>query len=411
MQPASLLSKVSMPTSSELPAHGKGPSAWLILSLAIAGGATAANLYYSQPLVGTISASLDLSLTTAGLLVTVAQVGYALGLVFLVPLGDVVENKSLILTTLCGLIASLLICATAPSAGFFIMASLLMGVAASGTQMIVPLVAHLTPERIRGQTVGTVVSGLIVGMLLARPLSTLVAGAWGWRAMYLIAAAAMCAAVALLAFVLPRRRPEQRLAYPSLIRSLWDVVLTTPLLQRRAAYQALVFAVFTMFWTGMPILLQAPPFSLGPVALSAFLLSGVVGAFVAPWAGRLADHGHTRAVTGIALSAAALSYVLTWIGLGPAGSITVLVIAGSVLDAALQANIVAGQRVIYTLSANMRSRLNALYLALSFVGGALGSAISGYAVSQGTAFFCTIGIALPLVALAFFATEFTGPRK
>jgi predicted MFS family arabinose efflux permease len=396
--------------SSKTSALDEGPGAGLILSLAIACGVTVANLYYAQPLVGPISGSFALSLATAGLIVATIQLGYVLGLLFLVPLGDLVENKSLILLMLGCLVASLLISAAAPSAAIFIASSFLLGITAVGTQMILPVAAHLTPEHIRGQTVGTVMSGLLFGILLARPLSTLVAGAFGWRAMYLISAAAMCAVVVLMACVLPRRRPQHSLTYLTLIHSLWDLLLTTPVLQRRAAYQALLFGAFIMFWTAVPLLLQAAPFSLGHLALSAFMLSGVGGAFVAPLAGRLADRGYIPAVTGATMIAVASSFVLTWIG--SAGSVAIMVIAGILLDAGAQANFVAGQRAIYALPANIRSRLNALYLAFVFFGGALGSAVSGYALSRGGApLFCAIGIGIALVALALFATEFLGRRK
>jgi predicted MFS family arabinose efflux permease len=402
--------KACMLQSSKTSTLDQGPGAGLILSLAIACGVTVANLYYAQPLVGPISGSFALSLATAGLIVSMIQLGYVLGLLFLVPLGDLVENKSLILLMLGCLVASLLISAAAPSAAIFIASSFLLGITAVGTQMILPVAAHLTPEHIRGQTVGTVMSGLLFGILLARPLSTLVAGAFGWRAMYLISAAAMCAVVVLMACVLPRRRPQHTLTYPTLIRSLWNLLLTTPVLQRRAAYQALLFGAFIMFWTAVPLLLQAPPFSLGHLALSAFMLSGVGGAFVAPLAGRLADRGYIPAVTGATMIAVALSFILTWIG--STGSVVIMVIAGILIDAGAQANFVAGQRAIYALPANIRSRLNALYLAFVFFGGALGSAVSGYAISRGGApLLCGIGISIAGVALALFATEFLGRRR
>jgi predicted MFS family arabinose efflux permease len=398
-----------MTLSTEDPTRDQAPGAGLVLSLAVACGVTVANIYYAQPLIGTIGASFGLSIGTAGLVITAIQLGYVFGLLFLVPLGDLVENKSLILLMLACVVASLLLSVAAPNAAVFTVASLLLGFTAVGTQMILPVAAHLSPERIRGQTVGTVMSGLLFGILLARPLSTLVAGEFGWRAVYLISAAAMCAMVALIAFALPRRRPQHELTYVTLIHSLWDLLLQTPALQRRGVYQALMFGAFIMFWTAMPLLLQAPPFSLGHLALSAFMLSGVAGAFVAPLAGRLADRGHGRAVTAAAMIAATCCFALTWLGSG--GSIAIMVIAGVLIDAATQANMVSGQRVIYALPAPIRSRLNALYLAMTFLGGTLGSAVSGYAVSAGGAtLFSAIGIGIGLTALAVFATEFRKTR-
>lgn len=394
----------------ETNAEGEGPGAWLILSLAIACGVTVANLYYAQPLVGPISQSFGLSIEVAGLMLTVVQLGYVIGLFFLAPLGDLVENKTLIVVTLCGLVASLLISAVAPSATVFVAASFLLGIGAVGTQMMLPVAAHLSPKHIRGQTVGTVMSGLLFGILLARPVATLIAGEFGWRTMYFISAAAICGVIVLMIVALPRRRPEHTLTYATLIHSLWDLLLHTPALQRRSAYQALLFGSFIMFWTAIPLLLQQPPFSLGHLALSAFMLSGISGAFIAPLAGRLADRGHVRAVTGAMMAAVGISFALTWIGFS-SGSLAILVIAGILLDAGTQANFVAGQRVIYGLAPEVRSRLNALHLSFAFLGAAVGSAVSGFALARGGApLVCMIGIGASLLALALFATEFIGKR-
>jgi predicted MFS family arabinose efflux permease len=386
----------------------RGPGGWLILAFAIACGVTVANVYYAQPLVGQISESFGMDVSRAGVVLTTVLFGYVLGLLFLVPLGDLVENKTLILATLGCLIVSLLIAAMAPTAGIFIASTALLGVTAVGTQMILPVVAHLAPERIRGQIVGTVMSGLLFGILLARPLSTMVAGTFGWRAVFVMSALLMCGVLLLMAIALPRRQPQHTLTYATLIRSLWRLMLTTPVLQRRSAYQCLLYGAFSMFWTAMPLVLEQPPFSYGHIAISAFLLSGAGGALVAPWAGRFSDRGHGDVVTLIAMLAELLCFVLTWIG-GHAGAatMTLFVIAGLLVDAGTQGNVVAGQRAIYALPADIRSRLNALYLASAFFGGALGSAVSGYAVAHGgTATIGIIGIITSLAALALFATEF-----
>lgn len=381
------------------------PSPWLVFALAIACGATVANVYYAQPLIGPISQSFGLDISAAGLIVTTIQLGYIAGLFFLVPLGDLVENKRLILTVLGGLIVSLVAATLSTRPLIFVVCSLLLGLTATATQMLVPLAGHIAPERIRGKTVGTVVSGLLFGVLLARPVSTLLGGEFGWRVMYNISAAIMCATLLMLAFVLPKRNPKPGLSYAGLIGSLWHLLLSEPVLQRRAAYQALLFGAFTLFWTSLPLLLQAPPFSLGHLALAAVMLSGVAGAFVAPYIGHLADHGHGQRVTGIAIALVALAFVLTW--LGGANSVAIFVIAGVALDAGVQANLVIGQRAIFGLHPDIRSRLNALYLAVSFLGGALGSALSGYAVAHGgVATFSIIGLAFALVTAALFATEF-----
>jgi predicted MFS family arabinose efflux permease len=381
------------------------PSPWLVFALAIACGATVANIYYAQPLIGPISQSLGLDISAAGLIVTTLQIGYVAGLFFLVPLGDLVENKRLILILLGGLIFSLIAATLATRPWIFVACSLLLGLTATATQVIVPMAGHLAPERIRGKTVGTVVSGLLFGILLARPVSTLIGGEFGWRVMYDISAAIMCATLVMLVFVLPRRNPTPGMSYARLIGSLWHLLITEPVLQRRALYQAFLFGAFTLFWTSLPLLLQAPPFSLEHLALSAVMLSGVAGAFVAPYTGHLADRGHSRRITGIAIALVALAFVLTW--LWGASSVAIFVIAGIALDAGVQANLVIGQRAIFSLHPDIRSRLNALYLAVSFLGGALGSALSGYAVAHGgVATFSMIGLGFALVTAALFATEF-----
>jgi predicted MFS family arabinose efflux permease len=386
------------------------PSGWLIFAFAVACGVTVANVYYAQPLVGPISASFGIGVGTGSLIVTMIQLGYVTGLLFLAPLGDLVENKKLILITLGALIACLLISTMAPNAGVFIASSLVLGISAVGTQMIIPMAAHLAPERSRGHVVGTVVSGALFGILLSRPISTLVAGAFGWRAVYWMSAAAMCAILALMAVVLPRRQPAHALTYPRLIHSLWNLLITTPVLQRRAAMQALFFGAFSLFWTASPLLLEAPPFSLGHLALSAFLLSGVAGALIAPLAGRLADSGHSRAIIGAAIVAMGLCFVLTW--LGGSGPLVAFVLAGILLDAGSQAHLVVGQRAIFTLAPEVRSRLNALYMGLFFFGGAVGSAVSGTAVAHGGApLVSIIGLGFTALAAVLYATEFVGARK
>jgi predicted MFS family arabinose efflux permease len=399
-----------MSSSTEAPARDDGPGGWLILAFAVACGVTVANVYYAQPLVGAVSDSFGISVSTGSFIVTMIQLGYVAGLLLLAPLGDLIENKKLILLTLVGLIACLLISAAAPTPAIFLASSLLLGISAVGTQMIIPMAAHLAPERRRGHVVGTVVSGALFGILLARPLSTLIAGTFGWRAVYLFSAVAMCGIVALMAYVLPRRVPQHTLNYGKLIHSLWDLLISTPILQRRAAYQAAFFGAFSLFWTATPLLLQAPPFSLGHVALSAFLLSGAAGAAIAPLAGRLADRGYSRALTGCAIVAMGLAFVLTWIG--GTGSLVAMVLAGIVLDAGSQTHLVTGQREIFTLAPEIRSRLNALYMGLFFFGGAIGSAVSGAAVTHGGApMVSIIGLGITLLALLLFATEFRSKRR
>ena len=220
--------------------------------------------------------------------------------------------------------------------------------------------------------------------------------------------------VALMAAALPRRRPDHTLTYPTLIRSLWALMRDTGVLRRRSAYQCLLYGAFTLFWTAMPLLLEQPPFSFGPIAMSAFLLSGAGGALLAPLAGRMSDRGRGGTVTLLSMLTVLAGFAVTGsVGHGGgAGPIALLVVAGILIDAGTQSNMVTGQRAIYALSADIRSRLNALYLASAFFGGAIGSGLSGYAVAHGgTAAIGIIGIGISLAALALFATEFLGKAR
>jgi predicted MFS family arabinose efflux permease len=223
-----------------------------------------------------------------------------------------------------------------------------------------------------------------------------------------MSAALMCGVLVLMMITLPRRKPEHSLNYATLIRSLWDLALTTRVLQQRAAYQCLLYGSFSLFWTAMPLVLEQPPFSFGHIAMSAFLLSGAGGALVAPWAGKLADHGRGDLVTVTAMLLVLASFVVTWIGghTGGATAVTLFVVAGILIDAGTQGNVVAGQRAIYALASATRSRLNALFLAGAFFGGAVGSAFSGFAVARGgTTMIALIGIGASLLALALFGLE------
>lgn len=401
-------------TSSDHTTRDQGPGGWLIFSFAIACGVTVANIYYAQPLIGPISESFGLDLSAAGVMMTTVLFGYVLGLVFLVPLGDLVENKTLILITLGALIASLLVAAVAPTATIFTAAMLLIGTTAVGTQMILPVVAHLAPAQRRGQIVGTVMSGLLFGILLSRPLATMVAGSFGWRAIFVLSAVFMCGVLALMMIALPRRTPEHTLTYPTLIHSLWDLLRSTPVLQQRAAYQCLLYGSFSLFWTAMPLVLDQPPFSFGHIAMSAFLLSGAGGALVAPFAGRMADHGRGDAVTVLAMALVLVSFVLTWLAGMASGALAIgiFVVVGILIDAGTQASFVAGQRAIYALPAHARSRLNALYLAAAFFGGTVGAGLSGFAVAHGgTTMIGLIGFLAAALALALFGLEVATRKK
>ncbi|MBP2297764.1 MFS transporter [Azospirillum picis] len=380
----------------------------LVILMAMACGVVVANIYYAQPLVALIGPAVGLSPEAASLVVTLTQIGYGVGLILLVPLGDLLENRRLVVVTLCSTVAALLVAAVAPTASLFLAAAFLIGVTSVAVQMLVPLAAHMAPEASRGRVVGNVMSGLLLGILLARPVSSLIADSLGWRAVFALSAVVMVGFAVLLARVLPQRRPRAGSGYGALIGSLGRLLVRTPVLQRRTAYQTMVFASFSLYWTAVPLLLAGAPFHLTQRGIALFALSGAAGALVAPIAGRIADRGWTRPATGVALAMAALSFFVARAG---EGSIALLVLAGLLLDMGVQMNMVLGQRAIYSLGAETRSRMNAIYMAIFFLGGAAGSALAGYAFATGGWEPVTwIGFAFPALGLLFYLTEFLGRR-
>ena len=293
------------------------------------------------------------------------------------------------------------------SAAGFLLASFVVGFCAVATQVLVPFASVLAPERTRGRVIGTIMAGLLGGIMLARPFSALMAAWLGWRAVFLIMAAAMLAVAAVLRRALPRRQPSLGLRYGAILASTLRLLLTVPVLRRRTAYQALMFAAFNLFWTAAPLLLGGR-FGLGGQGIALFALAGAGGALVAPWAGRVADRGRVRLATGGAFLAAALSFAAaTWAAW--AGALVPLAGAALLLDAAVQGNQVVGQRVIFGLPAATRGRVNAIYMTCVFLAGAAGSALASLTlVHGGWVVTCGCGAALGVAGLALFAMEGRG---
>lgn len=383
-----------------------GIGATLTTLVAFSCGALAANLYYAQPLVALIAHATGLGRAAESLIVTASQVGYGLGLVLLVPLGDVFENRKLIIATMAANVASLIGLALSPGLFMLFAMTLVVGITSTAAQMLVPLAASLAPERERGRVVGNVMSGLLGGILIARPLSSFLAEFIGWRGVFAASAGLILSiAIANLA-VLPTRRPNHSRSYGALIASLGRLFVGEPVLRRRALYHAAMFAAFSLFWTGAPILLLGPPYGFTPAGVALFALSGVLGVFAAPVAGRLADRGHGWVGTVLAISIAVAAFAIALFG---QASLAALVAAGILLDLGVQANLVIGQREIFALDASIRNRLNAVYMTTFFLGGALGSALTSPVLQLfGWTGVCALGIAFPGAALAYFLV---GDRK
>ena len=385
----------------------KDVSSGLIILLATACGIIVANLYYAQPLIGLISNEIGLSNSSAGLIVTLTQIGYVVGLLFLVPLGDIVENKKLILILLFLSAFALISMVFVKSATLLLIASFFIGLGSVAAQVLVPLVSYLSSENARGRVVGNVMSGLLLGIMLARPISSLVADMWGWNAIFALSAIVIIVLAFVLSKVLPTRKPKAKTNYIALLNSMWQLLRTTPILRRRAIYHACVFGAFSLFWTTVPLLLSSPAFHFSQTAIALYALVGITGAIAAPIGGRLADLGWTRPATGIALTVVIISLILPlFIQSSSPFGIAVLVIAAILLDMGVSANLVLSQRLIFSLSPEIRSRLNGLFMAIFFLGGAVGSFIGGWAYALGGwNLTLWIGIAFPTIALLYFARE------
>lgn len=378
---------------------------WL---MAIATGLIVANLYFAQPLVGPISQATGLSPGAAGLIVTLTQIGYCLGLIFIVPLGDLVENRKLILCALALTALSLLAAAFSNSAALFLAAAFCIGLGSVAAQVVVPFAAHLSKPETRGQTVGTVMSGLLLGIMLARPVSSLVTDALGWHAIFVISAIGTGVLALVLRSKLPQRVPAHAMSYGALLGSMWHLLKTTPVLRRRAAYQFCMFGAFSLFWTTVPLELAGPAFGLSQTGIALFALAGVAGAIASPIAGRRADQGKSRSTTAMALGAGALAFAapLLFTSGGYTAQLMLLVCASIVLDMGVSANLVTGQRAIYALGAEVRSRLNGLYMSIFFMGGALGSLLGGWMFAHhGWHGVLLTGLTFPAAAFAVYATE------
>jgi predicted MFS family arabinose efflux permease len=392
------------PSLAEVATELPGLSPALTFLFAFACGAMVANIYYAQALIGLISTDLGMHGGMAGFIVTLTQLGYGAGLLLVVSLADLFENRRLVLLTLAGTALGLAGAALSGSALAFLLCSFAIGFFACGAQVLVPFASHLAPAASRGRTIGNVMAGLLTGIMLARPLANLVASEFGWRAIFWISAAAMLAVLVLLRAALPQRQPHGTMRYAGIIRSMWHLLVTTPALQRRALYQGIIFASFNLFWTAIPLLLTEK-FGYSQRQIALFALAGAAGAAAAPIAGRLADQGHSQRASAIAMITLTISFLLAGWG-GTAISIAALVLAAIFIDSAVQTNQILSQRIIFSLNDQARGRLNAVYMTIVFLLGSMGSAIAAATYFYGGWWMTAIsGAVMGLAVLLIFATE------
>ncbi len=347
--------------------------------LALACGLSVANIYYAQPVLAALSHSFGVGEGSVTFVVTLSQIGFALGLVFVLPLGDLIQVRRLTPAMLLIAAVALAVSGVAPSLVVFMVSYLVVGIFSTVAQILVPFAAHLAPEASRGEIVGRVMSGLLLGILLARTVSSEVAALLGWRAIFFISAGLMLALAAILARYLPDREPDHHAGYGSLMRSVGHYAVTLGALRRRAACQALVFVAFSAYWSTVAyVLIDSHHFSQAGIGL--FALVGASGAAVAPVAGWLSDRGYGRWGSGIALAIGTTGMVIA--GLGQS-SVILLGLGGVMLDVGVQGHQIFAQGEIYALVPEARARINTVYMGTVFIGGAVGSALAGSLHSSG----------------------------
>ncbi|WP_215782261.1 MFS transporter [Paludibacterium sp. B53371] len=349
-----------------------------IMLMACGAGLSVASLYYSQPMLGVLAGDIGASGQATGLLPTLTQLGYALGILLLAPLGDRHDRRHIMLIKAALLVLALLLAGLSPSLTFLLPASLLIGLSATLAQDIVPAAATLATEDQRGKVVGSVMTGLLTGILLSRVISGVVAEQFGWRAMFFIAAGSILLTGLAIYRYLPRFQPSTALPYRALLGSLLTLWRQHAALRRAAMAQGLLSVGFSAFWSTLAIMLHASPFHLGSAAAGAFGLAGAAGALAAPLAGHLADRRGPEIVTRVGSALAAAAFAL--LSLAPLLPLSVqlsLLAAGALLfDLGVQASLIAHQAVIYRIDPAARSRLNAVLFVCMFIGMSLGSVVA-----------------------------------
>jgi predicted MFS family arabinose efflux permease len=345
----------------------------LVAVMAVATGIAVANTYYAQPLLPAIGAAFGIGPAASGLIITASQIGYAAGLVFLLPAGDLAERRRLITVTAVCTALALAGAALSPSPVALVAAVAVVGVTSVVAQILVPFAASLASDAERGSVVGTVMSGLLMGILLARTVAGGIAQFWGWRSVYWVAAALMLLTAAVLRRELPRYRERTSLSYPGLLRSIGTILREEPVLRLRAAYGALSFGAFSVLWTSLAFLLSGPGYTMGAGAIGLFGLVGAAGAAMASLAGRLTDRGGARLLTAATSACLVVSWLPIWLG---AHHLAALLVGIVLLDVAAQGLHITNQSEIYRLRPDARSRINAAYMTAYFAGGAVASAAS-----------------------------------
>jgi predicted MFS family arabinose efflux permease len=352
----------------------------LVYLLSAAAGLTVANIYYNQPLLAGLEKSFHASPSSVGRLAVATQLGYACGLLLLVPLGDVMERRRLIIGSALGTSLVLLVVTLSPMLPFMIVVSFFLGLIAITPQLIVPYAATLAEPKNRGQIVGIVMGGLFIGILFSRVAGGFLGDLLGWRAVFGLGAALTFLLAITLLFLLPAQRPTSRLSYPQLLTSLFPLLVHEPVLRRHAFMGALGFGAFSAFWTTLSFYLASRPEHYGGEAVGLFGLVAIIGAAIAPLAGWLSDRFSARLVNGTSLLVIVLSFAMM---MRADASLLWLMAGVFLMDAGVQSNQISNQTRIYTLAPELRNRITSVYMFFYFLGGAIGSAVGAEAWMQG----------------------------
>jgi len=376
-----------------------------VVILAVATGVAVANNYYAQPLLATIRADFHAGSAVAGLIVTASQIGYAAGLVFLLPLGDILERRSLVVVMSIVCAVGLVAAALSPYLGVLFVAVALFGSTSVVAQVLVAFSASLATDADRGRVVGSVMSGLLIGILLARTVAGYIAQVSSWRVVYLVAAGLMATLAFVLWNQLPAYREARRLRYREVLASVVFLFRNEKTLRRRSMFGLLSFGAFSILWTSLAFLLAAPPYRYSTGTIGLFGLVGAAGAAMASVAGRLADRGLQVVVTILTALAIVVAFVVLWAEPDVLGALVVSII---VLDLGCQGIHVSNQSEIYKLAPEARSRVNSAYMTCYFIGGTLGSVGSALCYSAGKwPAVCALGVGF---GAALFLITLTEPR-
>jgi predicted MFS family arabinose efflux permease len=369
----------------------------LILVMSIACGLTVANLYYIQPLLGDIAKTFHVDQLSIGFAAMLTQIGYAIGMIFILPLGDIKEKRNLIVIMLLFSVISLMSMFFSSNIYILTISSFAVGFTSIIPQLIIPLAAQLSNPQQRGQTIGTIMSGLLIGILLSRTVSGILGSYLGWRIVYLIAAIMMFTLMLILRKLIPLCNPISDIKYSELLKSMIHLIKTEPILRESSLNGALMFSAFSAFWTTLIFLLESSHYNMGAEAAGLLGLVGVSGALAAPLVGKVADKRGSRFAIGICIVVVIVSYLLFFLfGFKILG----LVLGVILLDLVVQSCNVSNQARVHSLNEETRNRLNTIYMVSFFLGGAFGSFLGSYSYSHfGWYGVCTFGIITQILAL------------